>query len=179
MTDDEIKAKIKNMRYDTDRKRYIGDDGSELQITPYSNGRGYKVDYYESTTYGNAPHNSTHIQTDISGNWERTDNDRTNGTQTHSSGSGCYITSACMEHFQDEFDDNCHELTVLRWFRDNFVSDEDVELYYSLAPTIVILTHLKIMRRYINTYMKMSKHVLKLLKIKIMILHTLDIKVLY
>ena len=131
MTDDEI------MRYDTDRKRYIGDDGSELQITPYSNGRGYKVDYYESTTYGNAPHNSTHIQTDISGNWERTDNDRTNGTQTHSSGSGCYITSACMEHFQDEFDDNCHELTVLRWFRDNFVSDEDVELYYSLAPTIV------------------------------------------
>ena len=42
-----------------------------------------------------------------------------------------------MEHFQDEFDDNCHELTVLRWFRDNFVSDEDVELYYSLAPTIV------------------------------------------
>lgn len=137
MTDDEIKAKIKNMRYDTDRKRYIGDDGSELQITPYSNGRGYKVDYYESTTYGNAPHNSTHVQTDISGNWERTDNDRTNGTQTHSSGSGCYITSACMEHFQDEFDDNCHELTVLRWFRDNFVSDEDVELYYSLAPTIV------------------------------------------
>lgn len=42
-----------------------------------------------------------------------------------------------MEHFQDEFDDNCHELTVLRWFRDNFISDEDVELYYSLAPTIV------------------------------------------
>ena len=32
-----------------------------------------------------------------------------------------------MEHFQDEFDDNCHELTVLRWFRDNFVSDENVE----------------------------------------------------
>ena len=59
------------------------------------------------------------------------------GVKTQSSGSGCYITSACMEHFQDKFDDNCHELTVLRWFRDNFVSDEDVELYYSLAPTIV------------------------------------------
>ena len=39
--------------------------------------------------------------------------------------------------FQDEFDDNCYELTVLRWFRDNFVSKEDIELYYNVAPTIV------------------------------------------
>lgn len=102
------------------------------------------------------------------------------GVKTQSSGSGCYITSACMEHFQDKFDDNCHELTVLRWFRDNFVSDEDVELYYSLAPTIVEnMNSLEDNERYINTYMKMLKHVLKLLKIKIMILHTLDIKVLY
>ncbi len=137
MTDDEIREKIKNMTYDPSRDRYIGDDGSELKVTPYSNGRGYKIDYYESTTYGNAPHNSKHIEADISGNWERVDNDRTNGTQTSSSGSGCYITSACMEYFQDEFDDNCHELTVLRWFRDNFVSKEDVDLYYSVAPTIV------------------------------------------
>lgn len=42
-----------------------------------------------------------------------------------------------MKHFQDEFDDNCYELTVLRWFRDNFVSKEDIELYYNVAPIIV------------------------------------------
>ncbi len=42
-----------------------------------------------------------------------------------------------MKHFQDEFDDNCYELTVLRWFRDNFVSKEDIALYYNVAPTIV------------------------------------------
>ena len=42
-----------------------------------------------------------------------------------------------MRHFQDEFDDNCYELTVLRWFRDTFVSKEDIDLYYSVAPTIV------------------------------------------
>lgn len=51
--------------------------------------------------------------------------------------SGCYLTSACMQHFKTEFDDNCYELTVLRWFRDNYVSKEDVKLYYKLAPKIV------------------------------------------
>lgn len=50
---------------------------------------------------------------------------------------GCYLTSACMRHFQDEFDDNCYELTILRWFRDNFVSKEDKKVYYDVAPTIV------------------------------------------
>ena len=49
----------------------------------------------------------------------------------------CYLTTACMRHFQDDFDDNCYELTVLRWFRDNFVSNEDIELYYQVAPIIV------------------------------------------
>ena len=51
--------------------------------------------------------------------------------------SGCYLTSACMQHFKSEFDDNCYELTVLRWFRDNYVSKEDIKLYYKLAPKIV------------------------------------------
>ena len=42
-----------------------------------------------------------------------------------------------MKHFQEKFDDNCYELTVLRWFRDNFVSKEDIEHYYEVAPIIV------------------------------------------
>jgi len=42
-----------------------------------------------------------------------------------------------MKHFQKNFDDNCYELTVLRWFRDNFVSKEDIEHYYNVAPIIV------------------------------------------
>lgn len=81
MTKDEVERLIRNMRYGPSRDRYIGDDGSELKITPYSDGTDYKIDYYKSSTYGNAPHNSKHIQTNISGNWERTDNDRTNGNQ--------------------------------------------------------------------------------------------------
>ena len=42
-----------------------------------------------------------------------------------------------MKYFQETFDDDCYELTVLRWFRDNFVSKEDIEHYYETAPVIV------------------------------------------
>ena len=42
-----------------------------------------------------------------------------------------------MRYFQEKFDDNCYELTMLRWFRDNFVSKEDIEHYYKTAPIIV------------------------------------------
>jgi hypothetical protein len=129
--------KIRDMEYDPSRGRYVGKDGSELRVTPYKDGTGYKYDYYKSSTYNNAPHDSTHINSDLSGNWTRTDNNRETGEQTHSSGSGCYLTSACMKHMQENFDDNCEELTILRWFRDKFVSKEDIEHYYKTAPVIV------------------------------------------
>lgn len=53
------------------------------------------------------------------------------------SNGGCYLTSACMRHMQENFDDNCEELTILRWFRDKFVSKEDIDHYYKTAPVIV------------------------------------------
>lgn len=53
------------------------------------------------------------------------------------SGSGCFLTTACMQHYLTNFDDNCHELIVLRWFRDNYVSPEDKVHYYQTAPQIV------------------------------------------
>lgn len=134
---DSLKEKIRNMEYDSDRERYIGEDGSEFRIKMFKNGKGYKVDYYESTTYDDKEHNSIHIKSDLEGNWEAVENDRENDTQEHSSGSGCYLTTACMKHYLSNFDDNCYELTVLRWFRDNYVLREDVELYYKLAPNIV------------------------------------------
>ncbi len=42
-----------------------------------------------------------------------------------------------MKHRLEQFDDDCEELTILRWFRDNFVSKEDVEHYYKSAPIVV------------------------------------------
>lgn len=37
----------------------------------------------------------------------------------------------------EKFDDNCEELIILRWFRDKFVSKEDIQHYYKIAPIIV------------------------------------------
>ena len=50
---------------------------------------------------------------------------------------GCYLTTACMKHFLNDFNDKCYELQLLRWFRDNFVSEEDITHYYETAPVIV------------------------------------------
>jgi len=52
-------------------------------------------------------------------------------------GSGCYLTSACVAHYREEFNDECYELQMLRWFRDTYVSKSDVKHYYKVAPTIV------------------------------------------
>ena len=49
----------------------------------------------------------------------------------------CYLTTACMKHYMDEFDDNCYYLDILRWFRDNYVSLEDKKEYYNIAPKVV------------------------------------------
>lgn len=50
---------------------------------------------------------------------------------------GCYLTTACMQHFAQQFNDKCYELQLLRWFRNNFVSEEDIAHYYEKAPIIV------------------------------------------
>lgn len=50
---------------------------------------------------------------------------------------GCYLTTACMHHYKNDFDDNCHELRVLRWARDNYISSEEIKHYYQVAPKIV------------------------------------------
>lgn len=129
--------KIKDMEYDPNRGCYVGKNGEEFRVTPYSDGSGYKYDYYDKSPYGNAPHNSTHVKSDLNENWKRVDNDRDNGTQEKSSGSGCYLTTACMSHLQEKFNDNCTELMILRWFRDNFVDKTDIKHYYNVAPIIV------------------------------------------
>lgn len=37
----------------------------------------------------------------------------------------------------EKFDDKCYELEVLRWFRDKFVSKNEIDYYYEIAPLIV------------------------------------------
>lgn len=102
-------------------------------ISEYKDGSGMKVDFYDKSP-SDPNHKSIHTHINNDGTYSTQDN--VNGSTEKSSG-GCYLTWACMKHFQEKFDDNCHELTVLRWFRDNFVSKEDIEHYYEVAPIIV------------------------------------------
>ncbi len=101
--------------------------------TPRSGKYDTKIDVYTSDPKGD--HKSIHIAVDSS---KKTAHiiDTTNGKTEHTD-TKCYLTTACMKAFKENFYDNCYELTVLRWFRDNFVSKEDIEHYYKIAPTIV------------------------------------------
>lgn len=111
----------------------------------YKNNKGVYIETHTDKSgkdhinvYNNNPknsHDSIHI------NWNSKTGkgsivDTTNGSKS-TTNTSCYLTTACMKHFQEKFDDNCYELTVLRWFRDNFVSSLDIEYYYKMAPLIV------------------------------------------
>mgnify|MGYP003432325791 CR=1 FL=1 len=62
--------------------------------------------------------------------------DNTSGS-SEKTDTSCYLTTACMKQYLNHFDDNCYELRILRWFRDNFVSNEDIKHYYEIALIIV------------------------------------------
>lgn len=92
-----------------------------------------KIDFYDKSPT-DPDHKSIHAHINNDGKYHTEDN--INGSIEKTSGS-CYLTTACMRYFQEKFDDNCYELSVLRWFRDNFVTKEDIEHYYEVAPIIV------------------------------------------
>jgi hypothetical protein len=53
---------------------------------------------------------------------------------------GCFLTTVCVNHMG--LNDNCHELEVLRNFRDNYMrkqnnGDELIAEYYQIGPAIV------------------------------------------
>ncbi len=57
-----------------------------------------------------------------------------------SGGGGCFLTSACVE--AKGLSDDCHELTVLRRFREEYLrplpeGEAEIAEYYDVAPKIV------------------------------------------
>ena len=113
---------------------YINDEGVEIRVFNDKNDRSH-VDIYDSCPAENSEHKSIHIKYD-SDTGEGSIVDTTDGNK-ETTDIKCYLTTACMKHLGADFDDNCYELTVLRWFTDNFVSKEDITLYYNIAPIIV------------------------------------------
>ena len=55
------------------------------------------------------------------GQWNSTTHGESHSDTEKGSGR-YYLTSACMKKYAEQFDDNCYELKLLRWFRDKFVS---------------------------------------------------------
>ena len=113
---------------------YVNDKGVTIKINTDKNGNDH-ISFYGSEV--DKPHDAAHVNINYDKeSWNSTTHSPDKSDTNLGSG-GCYLTSACMKYFQENFDDNCYELTVLRWFRDNFVSKEDIEHYYEVAPIIV------------------------------------------
>ncbi len=113
---------------------YVNEKGVTIKINTDKNGNDH-ISFYGSDV--DKPHDAAHINVNYDkGTW----NSITHGpdkSDTNPGSGGCYLTSACMKYLKEKFDDNCYELKVLRWFRDNFVSKEDIDHYYKVAPIIV------------------------------------------
>lgn len=113
---------------------YVNDKGVTIKINTDKNGNDH-ISFYGGEV--DKPHDAVHVNINYDKeSWTSTAHGPDKSDTRPGSG-GCYLTSACMKYFQEKFDDNCYELTVLRWFRDNFVSKEDIEHYYEVAPIIV------------------------------------------
>lgn len=117
------------------------EDDERLTYTSYENSG--RVNRYTDNGDGGHSHSIWYNKDDYNNgsdsDWHRNES---NSSRNPSTGEiqnkgGCYLTSACMKFYQENFDDNCYELFVLRWFRDNYVSKEDVKHYYNIAPKIV------------------------------------------
>ena len=125
-------------------------EDEKLIYTSYENSG--KVNQYHDNGDGGHGHTEWNNKDDYNlgkdPNYNRDESDKSENPSVESiqgeDGSGCYLTTACMEHYQYRFNDKCDELEILRWFRDNFVSKEDIIHYYETAPKIVaILNSLK------------------------------------
>lgn len=135
---DEEYDKIKDLTYNPDLKAYTNEDNSVVfRNIPFSDGTGYKRDLYEGDLQGK--HSAEHMKVNLSGDWtlDTHDEEKSDEGNTSSSGSGCYLTTACLKHLKEHFYDDCYELTTLRWFRDNFVNQNDINMYYEIAPAVV------------------------------------------
>lgn len=124
----------KGMAYNSDRKGYETKDGGLIRINGDDKVR---IDIYEGNEREKGGHTRDTINYDTNTGKGSIDQHNADKSEKSSTDISCFLTTACMKYFQENFDDNCYELIVLRWFRDNFVSKEDKEHYYEVAPVIV------------------------------------------
>lgn len=112
---------------------YENEKGVNIDAHTDKNGKDH-IDIYDKNPK-EKDHKSIHINIDTNtGKGQIVDT--TNG-EKEVTDTWCFITTACMRHTRENFDDNCEELTLMRYLRDNYVSQEDIDHYYKVAPIIV------------------------------------------
>lgn len=122
---------------------YYDDDKGDTHLIYTSYEKNGSVNRYPSNNDGGHGHehwnNKDSYDAGDSSDWSRSESNDSPDPDTGEvqDNGGCYLTAACMQHYQTKFDDNCCELKTLRWFRDNHVSLIDKLYYYSVAPQIV------------------------------------------
>lgn len=131
----EIKEAIEKGKYDEDRKGFVLKDGNLIRIQDKGNDGNVRISIYDG--YERDPHKRTTINFNENTGKGRIDEHDKDSQNKQSTDVSCYLTTACMKHYMNDFDDNCYYLDILRWFRDNFVSKEDKKHYYEIAPKVV------------------------------------------
>lgn len=109
------------------------DGGTWIKVDTDKNGKRH-VDVYDDNPRD--PHDES-IHITIKPDGSGTITTKSGGNPRETTDTKCYLTTACMKYYLNNFADDCYELTVLRWFRDNFVSENDIKHYYNIAPFIV------------------------------------------
>lgn len=122
-----------------DKDKIVGKDG---KTGSFVNERGEALKFTKKSMsiYSNTPdepHDGIHLNYDEDGKTLIMTTHNKDKTEKSINSGRCYLTTACMKHYADTFSDSCYELSVLRWFRDNFVFLEDIKHYYNTAPYIV------------------------------------------
>lgn len=113
--------------------KYENEKGTHIDVNTDKRGKDH-ISFYDKDPK-EPDHSSIHINWD-SETGKGSITDTTSGDK-ETTDIGCYLTSACIKHYSGQFDDNCYELQLLRWFRDTFVSPEDFKHYYQTAPIVV------------------------------------------
>ena len=48
-----------------------------------------------------------------------------------------FLAEVCKRYLKEQYDENNHYLQLLKWFRDNLMTEEDKEEYYRTSPLII------------------------------------------
>ena len=112
-------------------------DGTTIKVTGGGDKSNACVSVYTGDYKDKDNHSAIHVNINTDTGKGSIVEHGENHSDVQKTDTSCYLTTACMKHYLDKFDDGCYELSILRWFRDNFVSKEDIKHYYDVAPKIV------------------------------------------